>query len=173
MRCDTPYQAWRDRPPDSRAVPPHVYLRPAEDLDIGGVVEIMNWYTRKTSLGRDIEPWTFGDYDDIHELCRKNRFPFLIAARRDHEDLTRSGLMRLSDTCVGELLVFVEEDYKKDHIGRALVGMTLSCLYLSYKRSERYEFVQSEAVDVEYGPLWAQPYHTGVCSPSRGSGVLD
>ncbi|KAJ6001261.1 hypothetical protein N7522_006488 [Penicillium canescens] len=169
MRCDTPYQAWRDRPPDSRAVPPHVYLRPAEDLDIGGVVEIMNWYTRKTSLSRDIEPWTFGDYDDIHELCRKNR----VDATVGYAYVKFYRPTNDADTCVGELLVVVEEDYKKDQIGRALVGMTLSCLYLSYKRSERYEFVQSEAVDVKYGPLWAQPYHTGVCSPSRGSGVLD
>ena len=96
MRCDAPYQAWRRRPPDSKAIPLLVYLRPAEGLFIGGVVEIMNWYTGKTSLSRDIEPWAFEDYDDLHEFCRKNMFPFSIAARRDHEDLTRAGLMRLS-----------------------------------------------------------------------------
>jgi hypothetical protein len=42
----------------------------------------MNWYTRKTSLSGDIEPWTFKGYDDLHGFCRKSRFPFLIAARR-------------------------------------------------------------------------------------------
>jgi hypothetical protein len=66
---------------------------------------------------------------------------------------------------VGELLVFVEEDYKKDHIGRALVGMTLSCLDFSYKRSEYYEFVQSETDDVEYGPGYGRNLTILVCAP--------
>jgi L-amino acid N-acyltransferase YncA len=179
MRRDAPYRAWRDRPPDSKVIPPHIYLRPAEDLDIGGVVEIMNWYARKTSLSRDIEPWTFEDYDELHEFCRKNRLPFLIAARRDHEDFNPRRIDATvgyayvkfhrptndADACVGELLVFVDEDYKKDHIGRALVDMTLSCLDLSYKRSEDYEFVQSETVDVEYGPGYGRNLTKLVCAP--------
>jgi hypothetical protein len=66
---------------------------------------------------------------------------------------------------VGELLVFVKEDYKKDHIGRALVGMTLSCLDFSYKRSEHYEFVQSETDDVEYGPGYGRNLTILICAP--------
>jgi hypothetical protein len=42
IRCDAPYRAWRDRPPNSKDISPHVYCALQRTSILEGLSEILN-----------------------------------------------------------------------------------------------------------------------------------
>jgi L-amino acid N-acyltransferase YncA len=176
LRRTAPYRAWENLPPGSKVVPPNIYLRPAESYDASCILEIMNWYAMNSATSSDVTPMHERDFESLLQSCREEKFPFVVAARRPPERWYRNQIdpavgyayvgfhrdSKSADAHMGELRVFVEEDSKKKHIGRALVDMVFSCFEDRPKENTDYEFDQTGTV--QYGPGYGRPLNTMVCT---------
>ncbi|KAJ5774912.1 Acyl-CoA N-acyltransferase [Penicillium paradoxum] len=176
LRRTAPYRAWLSLPPESKLVPPDIYLRPAELYDASYILEIMNWYAKNSALSSDTRPMDGSDFEKLLRSCREMRFPFVVAARRPQERWCRNQIDpaigyayvefhrngKDADAHMGELQVFVQEDSKKKHIGRALVDMVLSCFDVTSKVGTDYQFDQTGTV--QYGAGYGRPLNTMVCA---------
>lgn len=176
LRRTAPYRAWLNLPPESKIVPPDIYLRPAEMYDASYIIEIMNWYAKNSALSGDIESVDLSDFEKLLRYCRNLKLPFVVAARRPQErwcrnqidpaigyayvDFHRNGTG--ADAHMGELQVVIQEDSKKKHVGRALVDMVLSCFNVTSKTGTDYQFDQTGTV--QYGPGYGRPLNTMVCA---------
>lgn len=170
------YRAWLELPPDSKVVPPGIYLRPAEQCDASSILEIMNWYAQNSALSGETRSIEVNDIGELLQFCRENHFPFVVAARRPPERLCRNQIDpvvgyayvefhrpgKSADKHIGELHVFVQEGSKKQHIGRALVDMVLSCFDVTSGQSNDYEFDQTGTV--QYGVGYGRPLTAMVCA---------
>ncbi|KAG0158505.1 hypothetical protein PDIDSM_6020 [Penicillium digitatum] len=176
LRRTAAYRAWLELPPDSKVVPPGIYLRPAEQCDASSIVEIMNWYAQNSALSSETRFMEVNDIGDLLHFCRENHFPFVVAARRPPERLCRNQIDpvvgyayvefhrhgKSADKHMGELHVFVQEGSKKQHIGWALVDMVLSCFVVTSGPSKNYEFDQTGTV--QYGAGYGRPLRSIVCA---------
>ncbi|KAJ5693734.1 hypothetical protein N7536_004146 [Penicillium majusculum] len=176
LRRTAAYRAWLELSPDSKVVPPGIYLRPAEQCDASSILEIMNWYAQNSALSGETRSMEVNDVEELLQFCRENNFPFVVAARRPPERLCRNQIDpvvgyayvefhrrgKSADKHMGELHVFVKEDSKKQHIGRALVDMLLSCFDVTYGQSKDYEFDQTGTV--QYGAGYGRSLTAMVCA---------
>ncbi|CAG8909699.1 unnamed protein product [Penicillium egyptiacum] len=176
LRRTAAYRAWLELPPDSKVVPPGIYLRPAEECDAASILEIMNWYAENSALSSETRATEVDDFGELLQSCRENHFPFIVAARRPPERLCLNQIDpvvgyayvefhrhgKSADNHMGELHVFVQEGSKKQHIGRALVDMVLSCFDVASEPSTDYEFDQTGTV--QYGAGYGCPLRTMVCA---------
>ncbi|KGO54296.1 Acyl-CoA N-acyltransferase [Penicillium expansum] len=176
LRRTADYRAWLELPPDSKIVPPGIYLRPAEQCDASSILEIMNWYAQNSALSSETRSMEANDIGELLQFCRDNHFPFVVAARRPPERLCRNQIDpvvgyayvefhrhgKSADKHMGELHVFVQEGSKKQHIGRALVDMVLSCFDVTSGKSKDYEFDQTGTVQYRAG--YGRPLTAIVCA---------
>ncbi|CAI7607285.1 unnamed protein product [Penicillium glandicola] len=176
LRRTAAHRAWLELPPDSKVVPPGVYLRPAEQCDASSVLEIVNWYAQNSALSSQTRSMEVNDFGRLLQFCRENHFPFVVAARRPPEPLCRNQIDpvvgyayvefhrhgKSADMHIGELHVFVKEGSKKQHIGRALIDMVLSCFDMTSGQSKDYEFDQTGTV--QYGAGYGRPLTAMVCA---------
>ncbi|KAJ5970369.1 Acyl-CoA N-acyltransferase [Penicillium vulpinum] len=176
LRRTADYRAWLELPPDSKVVPPNIYLRPAEQYDASSILEIMNWYSQNSASSSETESVKENDFEELLQFCRENNFPFVVAARRSPEPLCRNQIHpvvgyayakfhrhgKRADVNTGELRVFVKEGSKKQHIGRALVDMVLSCFTVNSGKSTDYEFDQTGTV--QYGPGYGRHLTSMLCA---------
>ncbi|KGO73557.1 Acyl-CoA N-acyltransferase [Penicillium italicum] len=176
LRRTAAYRAWLELPPDSKVVPPGIYLRPAEQCDASSILEIMNWYAQNSALSSKTRSMEVNDFGELLQFCRENRFPFVVAARRPPERLCRNQIDpvvgyayvefhrhgKSADKHMGELHVFVQEGSKKQHIGRALVDMVLSCFAMTSGQSKDYEFDQTGTV--QYCAGYGRPLTAMICA---------
>ncbi|CAG7940818.1 unnamed protein product [Penicillium nalgiovense] len=176
LRRTAAYRAWLELPPDSKVVPPGIYLRPAEECDASSILGIMNWYAENSASSSETRAMEVNDFAELLQYCRENHFPFVVAARRPPERLCRNQIDpvvgyayvefhrhgKSADNHIGELHVFVQENSKKQHIGRALVDMVLSCFDATSRQSDDYEFDQTGTV--QYGAGYGRPLRAMVCS---------
>ncbi|KAJ5131308.1 uncharacterized protein N7515_007347 [Penicillium bovifimosum] len=180
-----PFLAWENLPPGSKVVPPNIYLRPAEMYDARWVVEIMNWYAKNSAMSSDVIEMDESHFENLLESCRRERFPFVVAARRPLKRLYRDVIdpavgfayvdfhrsSKSADAHMGELHVFVEEDSKRMHIGRALVNVVLSCFEDRPTESTDYNFDQTGSV--QYGPGYGRPLNTMICTVASSPGAQE
>lgn len=176
LRRTAPYRAWLKLPPESKVVPPGIYLRPAELYDASYIIEIMNWYARNSALSSDTSFMEVSDFERLLQRCREYNLPFVVAAQRPEKRWCRNQIdpaigyayvdfhrsSKGGDAHMGELRVFVQEDSKKKHIGRALVDMVLSCFDVTSKVGTDYQFDQTGTV--QYGPGYGRLFTTMVCA---------
>jgi L-amino acid N-acyltransferase YncA len=176
LRRTAAHRAWLELPPDSRVVPPGIYLRPVEHYDASSILEIMNWYAKNSALSSETASVNVKGFEKLLNFCRENHFPFIAAARRPPEPLCRNPIDpvvgyayvefhrpgKRADMNMGELHVFIREGNKKQHIGRALVDMVLSCFDATPGKSTDYEFDQTGTV--QYGPGYGRHLTTMVCT---------
>lgn len=179
LRRTAAYRAWLELPPDSKVVPPGIYLRPAEQYDVSSILEIVNWYARTSALSSKSRSMEANDVGELVQFCRENHLPFVVAARRPPERLCRNqidpvvgyayvgfhGHGKRADKHTGELHVFVQESSKKQHIGRALVDMVLSCFDVTSKQSKDYEFDRTGTV--QYGAGYGCFLRSMVCAIAK------
>ncbi|KAJ5365658.1 hypothetical protein N7517_008544 [Penicillium concentricum] len=176
LRRTAAYRAWLELPPDSKVVPPGVYLRPAEQCDASSILGIMNWYARNSALSSGTRSMEAKGFEELLQFCRDNHFPFVVAARRPPEPLCRNQIDpvvgyayvefhrhgKSADMHMGELHVFIREGNKNQHIGRALIDMVLSCFDVNPGKNTDYEFDQTGTV--QYGPGYGRHLTTLVCA---------
>ncbi|KAJ5519842.1 Acyl-CoA N-acyltransferase [Penicillium fimorum] len=178
LRRTAAYRAWLELPPDSKVVPPGVYLRPAEQCDASSILEIMNWYAQNSTLSSGARSMNAEGFEELLQFCRDNHFPFVVASQRPPEPLCRNqihpvvgyayvefhrhGKSKSADMNMGELHVFIREGSKNQHIGRALVDMVLSCFDVNSGKSTDYEFDQTGTV--QYGPGYGCHPTTLICA---------
>ncbi|KAJ5816120.1 Acyl-CoA N-acyltransferase [Penicillium robsamsonii] len=170
------YRAWLELPPDSKVVPPGVYLRPAEQCDASSILEIMNWYAQNSALSSGTRPMDAKGFEEFLQFCRDNHFPFVVAAQRPPKQLCCNQIHpvvgyayvefhrhgKSADMNMGELHVFIREGSKNQHIGRALVDMVLYCFDVNSGKSTDYEFDQTGTV--QYGPGYGRQLTTLICA---------
>ena len=176
LRRTAAYRAWLELPPDSKVVPPGIYLRPAEECDASSILEIMNWYAENSASSSETRAMEVNDFTELLQYCRENHFPFIVAARRPPKRLCRNQIDpvigyayvefhrhgKSADNHIGELHVFVQEGSKKQHIGRALVDMILYCFGATPRQSDDYEFDQTGTVQYRAG--YGRPLRAMVCA---------
>ncbi|KAI1829466.1 hypothetical protein DTO006G1_9382 [Penicillium roqueforti] len=176
LRRTAAHRAWLALPPDSKVVPPGIYLRPAEQYDTSSILEIMKWYAQNSALGSKLQSMEANEFEELLQFCRDNNLPFVVAARRPPVRLCRNQIDPVvgyayvefhrhgnsAEKHMGELHVFVQKGNKNQHIGRALVDMVLSCFDGTYKQSTDYEFDQTGTV--QYGAGYGHPFTSMVCA---------
>lgn len=176
LRRNAPHLAWLSLPPDSRVVPPNIYLRPAELYDSSYILDILNWYVEKSPLSEDVKPWNESDYEKLLDFCRGEKLPFVVAARRPEFRYSMNQIdpavgfayvryhryNKNADSQMGDLQVFVHRDSKRKHIGRALVDMVVSCFDATLRKSDDYRF--DESGTVLYGAGYGRSLTTLVCA---------
>lgn len=176
LRRTAAYRAWLELPPDSKVVPPGIYLRPAEQCDASSILEIMNWYAQNSALSSETRSMEVNALGELLQFCRENHLPFVVAARRPTERLCRNQIDpvvgyayvkfhrhgKSADKNMGELHVFVQESSKRQHIGRALVDMVLSCFDVTCGQSKDYDFDQTGTV--QYGAGYGRSLTAMVCA---------
>ncbi|KAJ5551805.1 hypothetical protein N7461_006503 [Penicillium sp. DV-2018c] len=173
---DEEKDAWGNLRSKSKAVPPDIYLRPAEMYDASRIVKIMNSYVQSSATSSEATTMDETHVENLLQFCQRENFPFIVAARRPLErshrkkihpvvgfayvEFHRSG--KNADEYMGELCVFVNERDKQMHIGRALVDMVLSCFENRPTESTDYSFDKSGAV--HYGPGYFRPLNIMICT---------
>ncbi|KAJ5872698.1 Acyl-CoA N-acyltransferase [Penicillium soppii] len=183
LRRSAPHRAWLNSPPDSRVVPPNIYLRPAELCDASWILDIVNWYVENSPSSEDTQLWNESDYEKLLDFCRNEKLPFVAAAQRTEVRHSKNQIDPVigyayvkyhrystnADSQMGELQVFVQKDRQRQHIGRALVDMVLSCYDDIPTKSEDYSFDQTGTV--QYGAGYGRSLTTLVCSLAYPSEV--
>ncbi|CAG7974800.1 unnamed protein product [Penicillium salamii] len=177
QRRMAPFQAWLNLPPGSKVVPPNIFLRPAEHYDLGTCEEIMQWYTDNSFVSGDLSPMKKKDWEQLLSTCRDAKLPFVVAAMRlpwkyHNEQIDPAiGFAYVkhhrpnngADASMGELQVFVQDQHKKRHIGRALVHKIISCFETDVHAAETKDYDFDKTGTVQYGPCYSESPTTLIC----------
>ncbi|CAG8003752.1 unnamed protein product [Penicillium salamii] len=177
LRRMAPFQAWLNLPPGSKVVPPNIFLRPAEHYDLETIEEIMQWYTDNSFVSGDLSPMGKKDWEQLLSLCRDAKLPFVVAAQRlpwkYHSDQIDPAIgfayvkyhrpNNGADGSMGELQVFVQDQHKKRHIGRALVHKIISCFETDVNAGETKDYDFDKTGTVQYGPGYSESPTTLIC----------
>lgn len=184
FRRNAPHRAWLNLPPGSKIVHPSVYLRPAELYDAERVLEIMQWHAENSSTSGDVKAMDQEGYEQLLSFCRQEKLPFIVAAQRgeirycdNHIDpavgfayVKYSRPFNDADASMGELQVFVQERIKKQHIGRALVHMILSCFETDPTAGTTDTYRFDKKGTVQYGPGTCRSLNTLLCAVASRPG---
>ncbi|CAG7918964.1 unnamed protein product [Penicillium olsonii] len=177
LRRSAPHRAWLNLPPGSKVVPPNIYLRPAEHYDSSRVRKIMQWYTENSFASGDLSSMGETEYEKLLAFCRNAKLPFVVAAQRPEWKYHSNQIDRAvgfayvkyhrpsngADASMGELQVFVREENKKQHIGRALVHMVISCFETDPTAGKTGDYQFKGMGSVEYGPGYSESPTTLLC----------
>jgi GNAT superfamily N-acetyltransferase len=175
LRRTAPLRKWLSRPRGSKALPPRIYLRPAELCDCPWVLDIWNWYVEHSASSEYTKPWDEDDYAKLYHFCRDNKLPFVISAQRPDVRMIKNqvdpavgyafveyhGHNKRAVSQVGELHVFVHREYRKQNIGWALVDMVLSCFDTSHIKNDDYPIDYDSTV--QYGKGYGRHLTSLVC----------
>jgi Sortase and related acyltransferases len=62
----------------------NIYLRPAENRDVPGLLELCNWYIHNTALCADLESLTHTEMVQRIADSRQEKLPFIVAVERNN-----------------------------------------------------------------------------------------
>ncbi|PLB48156.1 hypothetical protein P170DRAFT_497262 [Aspergillus steynii IBT 23096] len=143
-------------PPQSNPNSPkaNVYLRPAQFEDSQGILQIMNWYAKNSTLSTDVRNLETGDVRQRIENCEENKLPFIVAVERNTgpirdnspENILGYALAKdsvgieTSGRFTAELHVFVKTGFKRQGIGRCLIDKLLEVCDPTYIPKGGYFF---------------------------------
>ncbi|KAJ9298143.1 hypothetical protein DTO271G3_3748 [Paecilomyces variotii] len=116
----------------------NIYLRPAENRDVPGLLELCNWYIENTALCADLETLTRAEMTQRIADCKQEKLPFIVAVERnsrhalDHRERVLGYALAtdyMGQTTAGqhtvELEVFVSHGSKRLGVARCLMDKLL------------------------------------------------
>lgn len=178
LRRTAPHRAWLNLPVGSKVVPPNIYLRPAELYDSSRILKIMRWYAENSCASGDVTSMDEKDFEQLLSFCRGEKLPFVVAAQRPELRYSSNQIdpavgfayvefhrpSKNADSTMGELQVFVQQKNTRQHIGRALIDMVISCLDAdsTARKTDDYRFDQTGTV--QYGAGYGRFLTTLLCT---------
>ncbi|GAD94345.1 conserved hypothetical protein [Paecilomyces variotii No. 5] len=116
----------------------NIYLRPAENRDVSGLLELCNWYINNTALCADLETLTRAEMTQRIADCKNEKLPFIVAVERnnrhsfEHRERVLGYALAtdyMGQTTAGrhtvELEVFVSPGSKRLGVARCLMDKLL------------------------------------------------
>ncbi|KAL1860879.1 hypothetical protein Plec18170_001393 [Paecilomyces lecythidis] len=116
----------------------NIYLRPAENRDVSGLLELCNWYINNTALCADLETLTRAEMTQRIADCKNEKLPFIVAVERnnrhafEHRERVLGYALAtdyMGQTTAGrhtvELEVFVSHGSKRLGVARCLLDKLL------------------------------------------------
>jgi len=128
-----------------------IYIRPAEEKDLGAIAEIFNWYIKNTAATLEIQPKTVRTMRFVMEETREEGFDMYVAVQRsgrsganghNHRVVSEPicGFTFANDIAgqnhgyiyTAELFVYASHDHPHVGIGRCLFDRMMCCLDINY-----------------------------------------
>ncbi|KEF52951.1 uncharacterized protein A1O9_10857 [Exophiala aquamarina CBS 119918] len=159
-----------EKPADIPRPKVNLYLRPALDVDIPGMTEILNWYIRNGVRTSELLPISDQDMRSRLNMVKQSKLPFIVAIERtrkkarqktarqsDNPDAGYHGIVKdehvigwVSATdwsavdyveCISaDLELYVAHDYRQKGIGRCLMEALLDATDRGYMKKGKCEF---------------------------------
>ncbi len=128
-----------------------IYIRPAEEKDLGAMAEIFNWYIKNTAATVEIQPKTLATMRELMQESREEGFDMYVAVQRsgrsganghNHRVVSEPicGFTYANDLAgqnhsyiyTAELFVYASHDHPHVGIGRCLFDRMMDLLDINY-----------------------------------------